>query len=98
MLTVEEQKEILSTIRDIKKQQDETTNTLAGMTKAFPKNDLGDPDYDGHRKDHLTSREHDKLIREYKVDATKKILWSGIAFLGLLLGTGFTEQIKGIFK
>ena len=69
MLTAEEKDELLGSVRDIKKRQNEMYGELRTMTKAFPKNDLGDPDFDGHRKDHIHRREYDTVLDEYKVDA-----------------------------
>lgn len=94
MLTVEEKDELLGSVREIKKRQVELYTSFAAMSKAFPKNDLGDPDFDGHRREHLGRREYDKVLNEYKVDVTKKVIWAALGLLGVLLTSGFTEHLK----
>ena len=96
MLTVEEKDELLGSVREIKKRQVELYSSFTAMSKAFPKNDLGDPDFDGHRKDHLGRREYDKVLNEYKVDVTKKVIWVALGLIGVLLASGFTEHLKRV--
>ena len=96
MFTAEEKTELMGSVREIKKRQTEMYQTINSMGKAFPKNDLGEPDFDGHRKEHLSRREYDKVLTEYKVDVTKKIIWAVIAALGVLLASGFFEQLRSL--
>lgn len=46
------------------------------LTTAFTNNDLGKPDFDGHRKEHLTMAVTKKTFEGYKEDSAKKILGS----------------------
>jgi hypothetical protein len=56
------------------------------VNKAFPKDDEGLPDYDGHRRVHLKQNKHDEKIDEYKTDVTKKILaWVATGSLGVIV-------------
>ena len=96
MFTAEEKDELMGSVREIKKRQIELYGRFEHMTKAFPKNDLGDPDFDGHRKDHLARREYDKVLNEYKVDVTKKVIWVALGLVGVLLASGFTEHLKRV--
>lgn len=53
------------------------------IDRSFVKDDLGTPDYEGHRKAHLSLIEAEKVLDGYKQEATKKVLgW----FVALLLG------------
>lgn len=96
MLTDDEKNELIETVREIKRRQVELYTSLTAMSKAFPKNDLAEPDFDGHRKDHLQRREGDRILTEYKVDATKKVIWVALALVGALLASGFTEYLKRV--
>lgn len=96
MFTADEKDELIETVREIKTRQAEMYAAVNAITKAFPKNDLAEPDFDGHRKDHLQRREGDRILTEYKVDSTKKILWSVITLLTGLMALGFSEQLRMI--
>lgn len=64
------------------------------MKEAFPKNDLGLPNYDGHRTSHVKSEEQEKVVEGYKRDATKTVLGWILAFVGGLFSLGFVDWIK----
>lgn len=70
----------------------------ARAAEAFVKNDLGVPDYDGHRKAHLDSMEQAKVVAGYKRNMTQRILDWGLAGVGVLLGAGALDWIKGHIK
>lgn len=55
------------------------------VNRAFPKDDEGLPDYDGHRKKHIKLDKEDEKLSEYKTDFTKKFLgWAGIGAIGFV--------------
>lgn len=66
--------------------------------EAFVKNDLGVPDYDGHRKAHLEMIEQAKVVAGYKRTMTQRVLEWGLAGIGVLLGAGALDWIKGHLK
>lgn len=68
--------------------------TQAQQTTAFIKNDLGTPDYDGHRKAHIAAVEAAKVVEGYKQDATKKIIVSFITWLSGVLALGLFEYFR----
>lgn len=70
----------------------------ARAAEAFIKNDLGVPDYDGHRKAHLDSMEQAKVVAGYKRTMTQRLLEWGLAGIGVLLGAGALDWIKGHIK
>ncbi len=66
--------------------------------EAFVKNDLGVPDYDGHRKAHLAMIEQAKVVNGYKRTLTQRILDGGLAVTGLLLGAGAIDWLRAHLK
>lgn len=76
----------------------ELEHKTARAAEAFVKNDLGVPDYDGHRKAHLDSMEQAKVVAGYKRNMTQRILDWGLAGVGVLLGVGALDWIKGHIK
>jgi hypothetical protein len=60
------------------------TNHIRDVNTAFPVDDIGRPDYNGHRLSHKASNEVTKTIEGYKVELTKRaLMWAagGLAFL-----------------
>lgn len=55
---------------------------------AFRKNDLGNPDYDGHRVDHNNTHETTSTIKDYKYKFTERLLTVVASAIGLALFTG----------
>ena len=68
------------------------------VSQAFPKNDLGKPDYDGHRKAHNQLMKDAEVVSSYQQDVVKKVLgWAAIGVLTLLL-TGGLQWLKDHLK
>ena len=53
---------------------------------AFPKNDLGATDFDGHRGYHSRKIAEGQIMSEYKQAVTKKILLGSIGLVFTVLG------------
>lgn len=68
------------------------------LTTAFTNNDLGKPDFDGHRKEHLTMAVTKKTFEGYKEDSAKKILGIAITIIGFLLLGGIIQWISSVAK
>lgn len=68
------------------------------MTTAFVNNDLGKPDYDGHRKEHLSMAATKKTLEGYKEDTAKKVLGISITVIAFLLLGGIGAWIKSLVK
>ena len=66
---------------------------------AFPKNDLGATDFDGHRGYHLRKITEGQVMGEYKQEVTKKIVLGviGLVFtvLGFIAGPAMVRWIGG---
>jgi len=88
----------LDLLREINSRTLLIETTLESMTQAFVLNDLHKPDYDGHRKAHLTLIKAAEVMDSYKQGITKKILgWATVFVLGLL-ASGVVAQISGHLK
>lgn len=78
---------------------DDLTRAIARLETAFPRNDLGAPDLDGHRQSHIERIKRAQEVRGYQTALTQKILVGGAAAVITLLGTGFwktiAENVKG---
>lgn len=70
----------------------------ARAAEEFVKNDLGVPDYDGHRRAHLDSMEQAKVVAGYKRTMTQRLLEWCLAGVGVLLGAGALDWIKAHLK
>jgi hypothetical protein len=64
------------------------------VSEAFIKDDLGKPDYHGHRKAHLDMVSQSKVVDSYKQDATKKVIGIFVVFVIGLLAAGFMEALR----
>jgi len=72
----------------------ERDNTL--IKSAFILNDLGLPDFDGHRHDHRVRMEAAKVMDSYKITATHKVIAAIVAMFVLFFSTGVTTKIQAI--
>jgi len=73
-------------------------HSCSRMREGFPKNDLGNPDYDGHRVAHVSSIEKAKVVQGYQRDMTKKVLEWLLVAVAVLIGQGALEWLKGHLK
>ena len=56
------------------------------IKSAFPQNDLGATDFDGHRSYHLRKITEGQVMGEYKQEVTKKIVLGAIGLVFTVLG------------
>lgn len=57
--------------------QKEMMSMLKGLTSAFPINEIGQPDFDGHRRDHSERLRKDKEFAETRREAARKVVSAG---------------------
>ena len=81
-------------ITDLNDRVSSLEHKAARAAEAFVKNDLGVPDYDGHRKAHIEMIEQAKVVSGYKRTLTQRILDGGLAVAGLLLGAGAIDWLR----
>lgn len=68
------------------------------VATAFPKNDLGKPDYDGHRKEHLQFKKDSEVVESYQNNTVKSLLsWAAVGAI-LLFIAGLVEWIRAHLK
>ena len=86
------------TNEDLHNRLKEICSSLHGMEKAFPKNEDGSLDVDGHRRYHESmidaAKAQEAFWKELKLDLAKKGLWGilvlviGFAVVGMLAKAG----------
>lgn len=76
----------------------ELKHRMARMREGFVKNDLGNPDYDGHRVSHASSIEKAKVVQGYQRDMTKRAMEWLLVAVGVLIGQGAIEWVKAHIK
>lgn len=85
-------------VQDLNTRLSALEHKCARMREAFVKNDLSVEDYDGHRRDHTTRMEQDKVVANYKRTLTGNALWAGLAGAGLLFGQALLDWLKQHIK
>ena len=94
------QKEVVEHIIELKehvaKIEDKLDRHIHTVHRAFPRNDLQEPDFDGHRVYHAKKIGEAKVVTEYKQSITGRILQGITGFLLMLLGMGAVAWLKGI--
>lgn len=86
---------LLEIKQDVQAIRSELVEFKRDVSKAFPKDEDGLPDYIGHRKGHEKQNKEEEKLDEYKTDFAKKFLgWAGIGTLGFLLAA-VLNYIKG---
>lgn len=75
--------------------EDKLDSHIHAVHSAFPRNDLQEPDFDGHRNFHTEKKEESKAMTKYKQGITGKVLQGGVGFILMLIGTGFIAWIRG---
>jgi len=94
--------DIYALLGAMQRQLDTIESRQASHIRAFTKNDLGEPDYDGHRAYHTRSNKANENLEKYKTSLTKSLLeWimkGGIVLMGAgvlsLIGNRLGDLIK----
>jgi hypothetical protein len=74
--------------------QEEIKAILHGIDRAFTKNDIGEPDYEGHRKAHKDMIEAARRSEEDKRESAGKVRNALIIGAGSLSLTALWEYVK----
>lgn len=86
------------TLHDIWAKLGEIEQRQIHNTTAFLVNDLGKPDYDGHRVAHRGMVKTAEALDGYKIDATKRVVGIVIGVMFTLLSLGVVNWIQGGMK
>lgn len=68
------------------------------LEDALPRDDLGKPDFDGHRTYHADRIESSKTIRIYQQEVTRNLLRAGATVLIMTFGAGYSDHVIAIFE
>lgn len=68
-------------IAKIKQAIDAIKQTIAAIEDAFIRDDLGKPDYHGHRKEHKDKKDDDDRAARIKDDAAKQVIAGAIGLI-----------------
>ena len=77
---------------EVRESLDDVIRQQEAHTSAFIKDDLDRPDFDGHRKSHIKMIKSDEIVREYKTDATKKIIELLVIYAVGVLSSGVLSK------
>lgn len=90
--------EVLDKLKKLSDTQEEILDLLKNISRAFPRNDFDEPDYDGHRKYHqqLIRRdvEADRDRQNAVQGVVKKGLWAGLALMSYALWEYIKDRLK----
>lgn len=90
--------EVLDKLKKLSDTQEEILDLLKDISRAFPRNDFDEPDYDGHRKYHQQrirrAVEADRDRQLAVQDVVKKGLWAGLALMGYALWEYIKDRLK----
>ena len=82
----------------IERRLDQMNSRLDDLSSAFVVNDLGRPDFDGHRKAHLDMLRAAAQLDSYKSDGAKKVIGVVVLTLAAIFALGIIEWIKGAVR
>ena len=87
--------DVMSMLREIRDKLADLERDLVDHQTAFVKDDLGQPDFHGHRKAHIKMNTNQKLVESYKADVTKQILGALVVFLLGIFASGWKDSLTG---
>ena len=79
--------EIVDSLEEIK-------GVIKSVNRAFPANDFGEPDFDGHRTAHRKMMEREKRVEDDKEGAIKHVRNATLIGGGTILLTALWEYVK----
>lgn len=88
--------DLLEAINGLREEIRDQKSSISAIETAFPLNDLGKPDHEGHRLAHKNMIQAAKIMESYKVDATKKVLMWALGIVLVMLTTGIGEHVKKV--
>lgn len=88
--------DLLEAINGLREEIRDQKSLISVIETAFPLNDLGKPDHEGHRLAHKNMIQAAKIMESYKVDATKKVLMWALGIVLVMLTTGVGEHVKKV--
>lgn len=68
------------------------------LIDAMPRDELGNPSYEGHRKYHTTKNKNSEAVDDYLHEVTKKIIVYGLGGVIALISTGYSAELGSFLK
>lgn len=68
------------------------------LIDAMPRDELGNPSYEGHRKYHTTKNKNSEAVDDYLHEVTKKIIVYSLGGLIALVSTGYSSELGSFLK
>lgn len=85
-------------IAEILSNQREMMGLLKGLVSAFPMNEIGQPDFDGHRRHHADMIRKDREFAETRRDAARKVVSAGTLGGATIMLYALWDYIKAHLK
>ncbi len=86
--------EIMAALIALKEELREFKHSMGSLKTAFPRNDLGEPDFDGHRMDHVVRMKRDQTFEGLKLSVALKITGIVISALALIFMSGLSVHLQ----
>jgi hypothetical protein len=87
-------RELLALVTLIDERTREIEKTIKELSTAYIKNDLGAPDYDGHRKSHIQMDKQADIMDNYKKSVTETVMTWVVTGLLILITSAAIESIR----
>jgi hypothetical protein len=87
-------RELLALVTVINERTREIEKTIKELSTAYVKNDLGEPDYDGHRKSHIQMDKQADIVDNYKKSVTETVITWVVTGLLILITSAAIESIR----
>lgn len=68
------------------------------LIDAMPRDELGNPSYEGHRKYHTAKNKNSEAVDDYLHEVTKKIIVYGVGGLIAVISTGYSSELGSFLK
>lgn len=90
--------ELWKLLIDIRDRMAALESVHQSQAEAFVKDDLGKPDYHGHRKAHNGMIKAAEVMDGYKIEAAKKVIGILVAFIMGVAASGVVEAFRAPLK
>ena len=90
-------KEVMDALKHLHEDMREIKHGMGTIRTAFVRNDLGDPDYEGHRQAHLSAIQKDKNLDQLKWAGVLKVIGIVTAAIVAVFVTGLSTHLQKLF-
>ncbi len=90
-------KEVMEALKRVEEDLRDIKHGMGTIRTAFVRNDLGQPDYEGHRQAHLGMIKKAEEIDQIKTAGTLKVVGIVAAAVAAIFMTGLSTHIQKLF-